>query len=312
MLRTYMNIGKMQDSLRRNTNIQNGMIGMLKILDKFYKKLNDPSEEKVKEFKEWMETQAKLHKEVEVDVNSWEAFEKPADQLGKIDDPTSAKALKKILDSNVTLEAAKRWTDNLRFNPENQILHYHAVKWNLRAKNFESALKSLQYLNSKHPNWYNTIYANARFRLFFSSEANKSLLKGKVAETVNQFIETTFGDQDASTYFENKTKNDGANSLEFQRTYIKGAIRLFNESITKSHLQNVFEILDKAIKDEKFKVSILKDLKSITKIIKSAPEDLKEQLIEIADQVFYKFKKNYNRSLPTSEHLKEKVKDNTE
>lgn len=108
MLRTYMNIGKMQDSLRRNTNIQNGMIGMLKMLDRFYKKLNDPSEEKVKEFKEWVDTQAAVHKDVEIDINKWEAYEKPADQLGKFDDPTSAKALKKLLDSGVVFEASKR------------------------------------------------------------------------------------------------------------------------------------------------------------------------------------------------------------
>lgn len=108
MLRTYLNIGRMQDSLKKNTNIQNGMIGMLKVLDKFYSKLNDSSEEKVKEFKQWLETQASLHKDIEPDANKWEEYDPPVDSLCKINDPTSAKALKKLVDGKIEVEAARK------------------------------------------------------------------------------------------------------------------------------------------------------------------------------------------------------------
>lgn len=178
------------------------------------------------------------------------------------------------------------------FNPENEHLHYHAVKWFLRAKSFDSAVKSLRFLNENHPKWHKTVYANARFRSFFSTEANKALLKGKTAENVNQLIENIFGEQDASTYFEAKSKNEEAGFLAHQRYFVKGASRLFGEAITKTHLQNVFDILEQAGKDPAAKVRILKDLQHVVKLVEYSPDDLKQQLVDLADQVYYKFKSN--------------------
>lgn len=185
------------------------------------------------------------------------------------------------------------------FNPENENLHYHAVKWYLRAKNFDSAVKCLKFLNEKHPKWHKTIYSNAKFRQFFSTDANKGLLKGKTAENVNQFIESTFGELDAATYLETKSKNEEASSLAHQRYFVKGALKLFSETIAKTHLQNVFDILEQASKEPSVKVRILKDLDHVIKIIEYAPEDLKEQLTEIADQIYYKFKSNLSPKMTT-------------
>jgi N-alpha-acetyltransferase 15/16, NatA auxiliary subunit len=109
MLRTYMNIGNMQDSLRRNPYIQEGMIGMLRILNKLYSRLTHGSEEEKEKFMKWINEEAETHKEEEESkITHWEEVEERSDPIEKIADPSSAKALKRIIDAGIVKEAMQR------------------------------------------------------------------------------------------------------------------------------------------------------------------------------------------------------------
>lgn len=181
---------------------------------------------------------------------------------------------------------------NLTYNPTNRELHHQAIKWILRGKKYDGAIKSIRYLNQNHPSWIKTVYSNLRFYLHFESEDVKSKLKEKQATEINSVIQDVFGDQDPKNYFEANTKDKEPQSLCHQRYYIKGVKKLFNETVTKAHAQNVFDVLDDAIKTPEHKKNVYKDLDNVMKIINLVPTELKEELIEIADQVFWKFKEN--------------------
>jgi len=292
MLRTYLDINKMQDSLRRNTYFQQGMVGMLKVLNKFYGKLTKGSEEEKENFKKWLQEEAFKHKDVEPEKNSWEEFEAPHDPIDKISDPTCAKALKKMVDGDIVNEAVKKCIENLLYVPDNPKIHYHAIKWFLRGKKYDQAIRCVKYLNEKHSSWVKTHYITVYFRQQVEKEEVKVSLKEKQKTTIDNAIDELFGGKDTKSYFESQTRDKNPHSISYQRYYIKGLVKHFNESITKDHTKNVAQALDKAISTPEFKKEVLKDVRDMTKLLDYLPEELETQLTEMADQVFWKFKEN--------------------
>lgn len=109
MLRSYLGIGKMQDSLRKNPHLLNGLIGLLKVLNKLYIKTELVSEEEKTKFNEWLNEEAKKHKEEDSESKTnWEEYDPPHDPLDKLSDPTSAKDLKRLMDAGLVNEAVKK------------------------------------------------------------------------------------------------------------------------------------------------------------------------------------------------------------
>lgn len=298
MLRTYMNIGSMQDSLRRNPYVQEGMVGMLRILNKFYSRLNNGSEEEKEKFHKWInEEAAKNEEEEEAKITKWEEVEERNDPIEKLADPNAAKALKRIIDAGIVKEAVQRCTENLKFVADNKRLHYHAIKWFLRGNQYNQAVKSLKYLHENHPSWIKTAYISVIFRQHFERDEIKSKLNDKQAMFINMVIMQLFGEKDAKSYFEGEARDRELENLMNQRYYIKGLVKLFKESVTKEQLQNIFSILDKAIKDKEFKKQVLKHIRQMVKVLNYLSDELRDQLIELADQVFWKFKENQLEAL---------------
>lgn len=100
-LRTYMNIKNMQDSVRKNIHVQKGMVGYLKVFNKFFKKSINGTEEEKKEFEEWVKEEETKHKEKETDHNKWEEYDPPLDAVDKLTDPSGIKSLKRVLDEGI-------------------------------------------------------------------------------------------------------------------------------------------------------------------------------------------------------------------
>lgn len=106
MMRSYVGIADLQDSLRRNPYVQG--THMLRVLNRFYHKENTENEEEKKEHQSWLEGELENHKDPETDKNNWEEYEEIFDPIEKIADPTGVKALKKIIDNGIVNEAINR------------------------------------------------------------------------------------------------------------------------------------------------------------------------------------------------------------
>lgn len=293
MLRCYASIGKMQDSLRNNPHVQNGMVGMLRVLNKIYNKAESQNPEEKKAFEAWLKDEASKHKDEEPDKNNWEEYEEIHDPIDKVVDPTGAKALKRIVDAGIVNEANKKCIEYLTYNPKNRDLRYHAIKWFLRANKVETALISVKYLNDNHPDWVKTAYSNARFFSYVEKESVVAKLKEKQLAKIKEVRDQVLGDKDVKSYFESNTRDKDPHSLSFQRYYTKGMKNLFNEIISKAHVQNVYDILSDVIKNQDKKKEVLVDVTHLLKIIKLVPVEVKEELIELGDQVFWKFRENH-------------------
>lgn len=105
-LRTYLNVRSMQDNIRRNIHIKNGMVGYIRTINKFYKKAEHGTDEEKKEFTQWLEDEEAKHAETEPD--GWDEYSEPHDPLGLIPDPTGVRSLKAIFDSGVTKHMADK------------------------------------------------------------------------------------------------------------------------------------------------------------------------------------------------------------
>jgi hypothetical protein len=153
-------------------------------------------------------------------------------------------------------------------------------------------VKSLKYLHENHFSWVKTAYISVKFRLHFEDEEVKSKLGDKQAMFINMVIMQLFGDKGTRSYFEGEARDKEPQNLMNQRYYIKGLVKLFKESVAKEQIQNIFTILDKAIKEPEFKKHVLKHIRHMVKVLNYLSDELRDQLIELADQVFWKFKEN--------------------
>lgn len=183
------------------------------------------------------------------------------------------------------------------YTPDNEKLHYHAVKWFLRGKKYDPAVKSVRYLNDNHPTWIKTIYVNTKFAVHFSDESVRSTLKDKQLEPIDELIKQILDGSTPKEYLEKNTRDKHPDSIKHQRYYVRGLVTLFKENAAKEHVQNVFNTLDKAISQPEFKKHVLKDLRHMVRILDFVPEETRDQLIEVADQVFWKFKETQLASI---------------
>lgn len=107
-LRAYMNIKNMQDSIRKNIYVQKGMIGYIKVCNKFYQKSENVTEEEKEEFEKWVKEEDDKHEEKKIDTNEWDEYEPPHDPLDKLTDPSGIKDLKKILEAGIVKTLAEK------------------------------------------------------------------------------------------------------------------------------------------------------------------------------------------------------------
>lgn len=86
--RSYINTAKMQDNIRTNPHVQNGVIGMLKVLHKFYKQANSPNMEEQEQFRKWIDEEAAKYPDRDESQHDWKEYSPSSDPLDKEYDPT--------------------------------------------------------------------------------------------------------------------------------------------------------------------------------------------------------------------------------
>jgi len=299
-LRTYAKIGEMQEKIKQNKNVKNGIIGYLRTCNKLYNQYKDKED-----FTTWLEEKANEHKEEEVDATKWEEYEAPHDPVDKLTDPNGAKDLKILVDAGMVNPVAAKCVEFLKSNPDFYLLHYYSIVWFLRSKKYKDAMNSLDFLIENSPDAPKTLYSCVRFKVFFDDEAISSKLKEKMKNSINTKIEQIFGSEDAKSFLTKNFAEKHSENLQGQRYLLKGLRKFIGETLTEDNVQNVFGILAKAQSDQGFKNKVLPEVNEIKKILKETPEDLKEKLVDAASQVFYKYKEIYEGPKAVKEEKKD-------
>ena len=200
--RSYLNTAKMQDNIRTNTHVQNGVVEMLKVLHKFHKQADSLDEGEQEKFIKWLDEEVAKHPDRDENLHDWNEYSPLVDPLDKEFDPTSAKSLKKIVGKGIAAEASERIAYGLKYNPTNKDFHYYAVKWHLKSKRYKEAIESLKFLNLNFPECAKTIYSNTRAQLFFSDDSVRSKIKPKQLSPIDESIKGFTAEKEAKAYFE--------------------------------------------------------------------------------------------------------------
>ena len=278
--RSYMKTAGLSISIKTSKYVQEGCVGILKALDRFYKQANHSDSDKRDEFAKWLDEEVAKHPDREEGWNEWKEFTPETDALDKQYDPLAAKALKAVVDKGIAIDASERLADGLKHNPTNQQFHKLAVKWHLRNKKYHATLDSLAYLNSNHAECPSTAYANTRAKLYFEDDEVRSATKEKQLALMDEKLAEYTQNLDARAYLKKATHDADVHSIPHQRYYLKGITNLLKESVTIDHFVHVTAIL-KAHKDESTKKNILKYLNDTLSILKLVPEDQKTDFIEL-------------------------------
>lgn len=276
--RSFISTSKMQESLKKNTYVVNGLIGMLKVLEKFYNKATSDDQETRDKFNSWLKEQVEKHPDREETFNDWKEYTPSTDPLESEYDPLAAKALKKIVDKGIANEACDRITDGLKLNSTDERIHYKAVEWYLRAKKYTEALNSLKFLHLNHSENPHTVMATAHTSLFFSNEEVRKTIKEKQLETIDQSLNEYLGGKSAKEFFESSLNKPG--DLMRQRFYIQGTIKAFKETVSKQHFAEVSSILSSHSSSDEKKELLARDLPHALILVKYAPDDYREDLIQ--------------------------------
>ena len=298
--RSYLNTAKMQDNIRTNTHVQNGVVEMLKVLHKFHKQADSSDEGEQEKFIKWLDEEVAKHPDRDENLHDWNEYSPLVDPLDKEFDPTSAKSLKKIVGKGIAAEASERIAYGLKYNPTNKDFHYYAVKWHLKSKRYKEAIESLKFLNLNFPECAKTIYSNTRAQLFFSDDSVRSKIKPKQLSPIDESIKGFTAEKEAKAYFEESLWGPNSCSLISQKFYLKGLQKLFNETLTKDHFKIAFDILSSNQNDSD-KKNVLQHLEYVKKIVKMTPDDYKDEFVEMWDQIFYKFKEINQGDEPTTQ-----------
>lgn len=292
-LRSYLLVSSMQDKLRQNVYVHNGMIGLLKVCDKIYTKVHSSNEEERKEFDKWLSEEVKKHKDPAVDEHFWEEYDPPHDPLNKIPDPTGAKELKKYVDDGLVNPTIQKIQLFLAHNPDNLELNYYAMEWYLRGKKYDAAIKSLKKMIEKNKDSPLTIYSALKFKVFFEDENIK--LKEKQQQQIDTVSTEIFGGDNAQTFYSKNLKDKYPECLSAQRYYLQGLSKYLKIDLKSEHFQSIFEILSKAASDNDLKTKVLPQLSDMKKAISLCPGDTKERLVDAASQVFWRFKETLDK-----------------